>query len=74
MDTNIGYDRYGRGQFALRATCSITPAWSVYGGGVADVDGDEGRHGHGVPGADRGDERAGARLARGGEQQQLCEG
>ena len=31
MDTNIGYDRYGRGAFALRATYSITPAWSVYG-------------------------------------------
>jgi hypothetical protein len=31
MDTNIGYDRYGRGTFALRATYSITPAWSVYG-------------------------------------------
>ena len=31
MDTNVGYDRYGRGQFALRATYSITPAWSVYG-------------------------------------------
>ena len=31
MDTNIGYDRYGRGGFALRATYSITPAWSVYG-------------------------------------------
>ena len=31
MSTNIGYDRYGRGQFALRATYSITPAWSVYG-------------------------------------------
>jgi len=31
MDTNIGYDRYGRAQFALRATYSITPAWSVYG-------------------------------------------
>jgi hypothetical protein len=31
MDTNIGYDRYGRMQFALRATYSITPAWSVYG-------------------------------------------
>jgi len=31
MDTNIGYDRYGRGQFAIRATYSITPAWSVYG-------------------------------------------
>jgi hypothetical protein len=31
MDTNIGYDRYGRGQFALRATYSITPAFSVYG-------------------------------------------
>jgi hypothetical protein len=31
MDTNIGYDRYGRAQFAVRATYSITPAWSVYG-------------------------------------------
>jgi hypothetical protein len=31
MDVNIGYDRYGRGQFALRATYSITPALSVYG-------------------------------------------
>ena len=31
MDTNIGYDRYGRAQFALRATYSITPALSVYG-------------------------------------------
>src|SRR5262245_35579857 len=31
MDTNIGYDRYGRAQFALRATYSITPAFSVYG-------------------------------------------
>ncbi len=31
MATNIGYDRYGRGQFALRATYSITPAFSVYG-------------------------------------------
>ena len=31
MDTNIGYDRYGRGQLALRATYSITPALSVYG-------------------------------------------
>jgi hypothetical protein len=31
MATNIGYDRYGRGQFGLRGTYSITPAWSVYG-------------------------------------------
>jgi len=31
MDTNIGYDRYGRIQVALRATYSITPALSVYG-------------------------------------------
>ena len=31
MDSNIGYDRYGRGQFAFRATYSITPAWSIYG-------------------------------------------
>lgn len=28
---NIGYDRYGRTQFALRARYSITPALSVYG-------------------------------------------
>ena len=31
MDTLIGYDRYGRGQFALRATYSLTPSLSVYG-------------------------------------------
>ena len=31
MATNIGYDRYGRAQAALRATYSITPALSVYG-------------------------------------------
>jgi hypothetical protein len=31
MATNIGYDRYGRAQFAMRATYSITPALSVYG-------------------------------------------
>ena len=31
MDSNVGYDRYGRAQFAVRATYSITPAWSVYG-------------------------------------------
>jgi hypothetical protein len=31
MDTNIGYDRYGRAQFAVRATYSITPALAVYG-------------------------------------------
>jgi len=31
MDTNVGYDRYGRAQFAIRATYSITPALSVYG-------------------------------------------
>jgi len=29
--TNIGYDRYGRMQAALRVTYSITPALSVYG-------------------------------------------
>jgi hypothetical protein len=28
---NIGYDRYGRAQFALRARYSLTPALSVYG-------------------------------------------
>src|SRR5437667_1234333 len=31
MDSNIGYDRYGRIQGALRVTYSITPALSVYG-------------------------------------------
>jgi len=31
MSTLIGYDRYGRGQFALRATYSLTPALSFYG-------------------------------------------
>jgi len=31
MDTNIGYDRYGRGSFALRGTYSLTPALSFYG-------------------------------------------
>ena len=31
MDTNVGYDRYGRIQFALRGTYSLTPALSVYG-------------------------------------------
>ena len=31
MATLIGYDRYGRGQFALRATYSLTPSLSVYG-------------------------------------------
>jgi hypothetical protein len=31
MDTNVGYDRYGRGQFALRATYSLTPSLSFYG-------------------------------------------
>jgi len=31
MDTGIGYDRYGRAQFAVRATYSVTPALSVYG-------------------------------------------
>jgi hypothetical protein len=28
---NIGYDRYGRAQFALKATYAFTPALSVYG-------------------------------------------
>jgi hypothetical protein len=31
MDTNVGYDRYGRGSFALRATYSLTPALAFYG-------------------------------------------
>jgi hypothetical protein len=31
MDTNVGYDRYGRGSFAMRATYSLTPSLSFYG-------------------------------------------
>ena len=31
MSTNVGYDRYGRRQLALRATYSLTPALAVYG-------------------------------------------
>src|SRR5262244_1237561 len=31
MDTNVGYDRSGRGSFALRATYSLTPSLSFYG-------------------------------------------
>jgi hypothetical protein len=31
MSTNIGYDRYGRHGFGVRATYAITPALSVYG-------------------------------------------
>jgi len=31
MATNIGYDRYGRGQLGFRATYNITPAFAVYG-------------------------------------------
>jgi hypothetical protein len=31
MDTNVGYDRYGRGSFALRATYSLTPSLAFYG-------------------------------------------
>ncbi|HEU4368217.1 MAG TPA: hypothetical protein VFV05_08340 [Methylomirabilota bacterium] len=31
MSTNIGYDRYGRRGFALRATYSLTPALAFYG-------------------------------------------
>jgi hypothetical protein len=31
MDTNVGYDRYGRGSFGLRATYSLTPSLSFYG-------------------------------------------
>jgi hypothetical protein len=29
--TNVGYDRYGRGSFGLRATYSFTPALNVFG-------------------------------------------
>ena len=31
MATNVGYDRFGRGQFGLRATYNVTPAFAVYG-------------------------------------------
>jgi hypothetical protein len=31
MDTNVGYDRYGRGSFGLRATYSLTPSLAFYG-------------------------------------------
>ena len=31
MCDNIGYDRYGRAQFGLRATYALTPALSVFG-------------------------------------------
>ena len=31
MCTNVGYDRYGRGQFGVRATYSLTPNLSVWG-------------------------------------------
>jgi hypothetical protein len=31
MATNVGYDRFGRGQFGVRATYSLTPALAVYG-------------------------------------------
>jgi hypothetical protein len=31
MDTNIGYDRYGRISFGFRATYSLTPALAFYG-------------------------------------------
>ena len=31
MCTNVGYDRYGRGQFGARATYSLTPNLSVWG-------------------------------------------
>lgn len=31
MCTNVGYDRYGRAQFGVRATYALTPALSVWG-------------------------------------------
>ena len=31
MATNVGYDRFGRGQLGVRATYNITPALAVYG-------------------------------------------
>jgi hypothetical protein len=31
MDTNVGYDRYGRGSFGIRATYSLTPSLAFYG-------------------------------------------
>jgi hypothetical protein len=29
MDSNVGHVRYGRAQFALRATYRITPTWAI---------------------------------------------
>jgi hypothetical protein len=31
MSTDVGYDRYGRAQFGLRVTYSLTPALNFYG-------------------------------------------
>src|SRR5262249_40026106 len=31
MSTNVGYDRYGRGEFGFRATYSFTPSLAAYG-------------------------------------------
>ena len=30
MSSNVGYDRYGRAQLGIRATYSLTPAWSFW--------------------------------------------
>ena len=31
MTTNVGYDRYGRAGFGVRATYSLTPALAFFG-------------------------------------------
>ncbi len=46
MGQHIGYDRYGRAQFGLRATYTFTPAALGLLHREPDVDGGEGRHGH----------------------------
>jgi hypothetical protein len=58
MSTNIGYDRYGRAGFALRATYSLTPALAFYGivsptwtAEKVDTDTTSGAAGRGAPAA-----------------------
>jgi hypothetical protein len=58
MSTGIGYDRYGRMGFALRATYSITPALAFYGivsptwtAEKVDTDTTSGTAGRGAPAA-----------------------
>ena len=45
MGGQISFDRFGRHQFAVRATYNVTPELDVRGAGVACVDGTVGGHG-----------------------------